>query len=450
MIDKGDRIIVGVSAGADSVCLLYMLLFIQKHIPVDICIVHIEHGIRGKDSIEDAEFVEKLAHDKGIKFRMFSYDVISEAKKRNIGTEEMGRILRYQSFERAAEQVWGSEATYRIAVAHNKNDNAETVLLNLFRGSGLKGMTGIPYKRGNIIRPLIETSRNEIESWLKSHDIAYRTDSTNFETEYTRNKIRLKVLPYVQEEINNQSLDNICHFSDSAREAYEYIEKQIQKAYDKYVLHDDDIFIKDECLNEEMVIIKGVVKCSIEKAAQKSRDITRKHIEDVTALFFRQTGRMLNLSEGIEAKRVYGGIKIYKNKENHKDINTECRYIDIKAAGEYVFMGKKYSVSVENWEKNQFIPEKIYTKWFDYDKIKGALQLRNKKPKDYLQINKEGHNKKLKAYFTDEKIPKEERDDIMLLADGSHIIWIVGYRISEAYKITEDTKKVIKVQLMDE
>lgn len=449
MIENGDKIVVGVSGGADSVCLLNILLYLQDFISFDICVVHIEHGIRGQDSIEDAKYVEKLAADKGVSFKMFSYDVQAEGKKLGLGTEEAGRILRYQSFEKAAKEYFGNE-NFKIAVAHNKNDSVETVLHNLIRGTGLKGVSGIPGQRDNIIRPLLCVERCEIEKWLEKRNIGYRTDCTNFETDYTRNKIRLNILPQIREDINPQVINNISAFADLANEANEYIEEQVEAAYEKYVSLDGyKIIIHNECLSENKVIIKGIIKMSIGYVAKGLKDISRCHIEDTLNLFSKQVGKKMSLLDGIAAKRIYEGVRIEPMKDIRlaKKENDVTKKILIEAAGEYKFNDLDFTITIEKWEKNQLIPEKMYTKWFDYDKIEGVLQLRNRESKDYIQINQAGQRKKLKAYFVDNKIPQEERQNITLLADDSHIIWIVGYRISEAYKVTDSTKRVLKVQV---
>ena len=179
MLKANDRVIVGVSGGADSVCLLFTLMEIRREIPLTLAAVHVEHGIRGEDAKEDARYVQRLCQEYDIPFRKYCYRVAEIARERKQSVEEAGRELRYQAFEEACREYHAN----KIAVAHHMDDDAETVLLNLFRGSGLKGLAGIPAVRGKIIRPLLCVSRQEIEQYLTEHGIAYRTDATNLTEE---------------------------------------------------------------------------------------------------------------------------------------------------------------------------------------------------------------------------------------------------------------------------
>lgn len=442
MLLPNDKVIVGVSGGADSVCLLNILLEVKKTIPITLYVVHIEHGIRGIESEKDAEFVEKMALQYKLVFRRFSYDVATEAKKNGLGTEEMGRIIRYQAFENVRKEF----DCNKIAVAHNKNDNAETMLFNLFRGSGLKGLSGILPVRFNIIRPLLCIERKEIETWLAEHNIAYRTDQTNFEEDYTRNRLRLNVLPYVQKNINKQALAHIDQASRIIYETWEYLEEETDKVYSKCVLRkDENMVIRiPEFIHVSDIIKKNIIRKCLESYQKGLKDITNKHIDCILTLVNNHTGKSIHLPNTLQASRGYNEIIIgFKSKA----LLLEKEEILIQAPGSYLFMGYKFEFSLEQYEKNQIIPENIYTKWFDYDKIGNDLRLRTKEAGDYLVVNSCGGTKKLKSYFIDEKIEKEKRDSIPLLCDNNHIIWAVGYRISEKYKISLDTKKVLKVQV---
>lgn len=442
MLLPEDRVIVGVSGGADSVCLLSILNRIKDIIPITIYVVHVEHGIRGHDSLEDAKFVEKLASDFHLEFRKFSYHVLEESKKTGLGTEEMARILRYQAFQTAQDEFQCN----KIAIAHNKNDNAETLLFNLFRGSGLKGLSGIIPVRNNIIRPLLCLERNEIEEWLQEQEITYRTDQTNFEDEYTRNKIRLNVIPYVQEQINKQAISHVDAASKIIYEAWEYLEEETQKVYNQCVKSiDNESRIKISKLsNVSDILKKNIIRKCIGNNGNSLKDITNVHIDSVFGLLSQQSGRSVDLPNGIKAQRSYdeiviGGIKTTSNQEKES--------VPIKIPGIYLYDGLEIEFSLENNQKNQIIPEKLYTKWLDYDKIGNDLRLRTRETGDYFVVNSCGGTKKLKTYFIDEKIERQKRDRMPLLCDEDHVIWIIGYRISEAYKVNKHTKRILKVQV---
>lgn len=202
MIMPGDFVIAGVSGGADSVCLFFELLAYQKEIPFSMEVVHIEHGIRGQDSLADANYVENLCKEYGVPFHLVSCDIKKMAQESSLTVEEAGRKARYQAFEQAAKKSGRSNC--KIAVAHNLDDQAETILMNLARGSGLRGLGGIRPVRENIIRPLLNTRRSEIEAALRGRQITWRTDETNRQTEYTRNRIRLEILPLLAQGVKDR------------------------------------------------------------------------------------------------------------------------------------------------------------------------------------------------------------------------------------------------------
>jgi tRNA(Ile)-lysidine synthase len=442
MLLPGDRVIIGVSGGADSVCLLHVLLKIRDVIPITIYVIHIEHGIRGLESKKDAEFVEQLALKHKLTYKEFSYDVLDKAKKTGLGTEEMGRILRYQAFYMACKEYNGN----KIAVAHNKNDNVETALLNLFRGSGLKGLSGIPSVRDQIIRPLLCVERREIEEWLALHEIEYRTDQTNLEDDYTRNKLRLNVIPYVQENINKKAVTHIDQATKIIYEAWEYLEEQTDKVYRRCVeKKQEDVIIKmNEILHESDIIKKNIIRKCIGNFNVGLKDITNVHIESILALFDNNAGKSIHLPNTLQVRRSYDKIVFTHHSKKTK---VKVKPISIQVPGSYQFQDYQFEFSLQKYEKNQIIPEKIYTKWIDYDKIGNDLRLKTRETGDYLVINSCGGTKKLKAYLIDEKIEKEKRDSIPLLSDNNHVIWVVGYRISEEYKVDEHTKRVLKVQV---
>lgn len=197
MIEQSDVVVAGVSGGADSVCLLLHLLELKEKLSFTLAAVHVQHGIRGKESLQDAAFVEELCRRYQVQLFRYDYDVPEYAKQHGYSEEEAGRNLRYESFHKALEELGAPEG--KIAVAHNRNDLAETMLWNMIRGSGMRGMAGIPPVRDGIIRPLLHTARVEIENYLKEKGESYCTDATNASLDYTRNRIRNQVLPVLEE-----------------------------------------------------------------------------------------------------------------------------------------------------------------------------------------------------------------------------------------------------------
>ena len=312
MAEKGESVIVGVSGGADSVCLYKILLDLKNYFDIDIIAVHIHHGIRGEEADRDMNFVENMCKNDGVKFRCYKYDVPGYAKTNGLSEEEAGRTLRYKAFDEVAKELISNGRSVKIAVAHNRNDSAETFIHNLCRGSGLKGLAGIPYKNGSIIRPVLCLTREEIEMYLSEHNITHIDDSTNFTEDYTRNKIRHRVLPYLSENINDNSISHICQAADELREIEDYLSEVTNYMYENIVSeHNNCIYINRKALAcEKEIIQKRIVRACIEKAAEKLKDITRKHIEDVIDLCGRQTGRYIMLPYGIIARVQYDNIII--------------------------------------------------------------------------------------------------------------------------------------------
>lgn len=434
IIENGDSVVLGVSGGADSICMLSVLNELKEQLELTLTVVHVNHHIRGKEAERDADFVKMMCDYMGITCVRVDKDIPSMARKTGMSEEEAGRHARYEAFNSVAESVKAN----KIAVAHNLNDNSETVLFNLFRGTGIKGLIGIPCRRDMIIRPLLCCTRQEIESYLNERGLEFCMDSTNKTTEYSRNRIRLELLPYIKENINNKAEYNIVNAAENLGEIYDFINMETEKAYNKYV--SDNIFLQDG-FNVHPALQNQIIRKIIENQAGKLKDITKNHIASVMSLRNMNTSKSVNLPYGLVAKRTYDGIVIKKNQEIYAKKNVCEKIIE----NGHIFECDKLNIVLE---KDTFdrgnIEELVYTKWLDYDKIQG-LTLRNRQEGDYIVIDEKGSRKKLKDYFINEKIPREKRDDILLLADGSHIVWIIGYRISSYYKVSESTSQIIKV-----
>ena len=439
MLTPGDVVITGVSGGADSVCLLLTLLEVQKQYDITIRVVHIEHGIRGGESLADASFVKMLCERKNIPFVLYPFDVPEIAKKSGESLEEAGRRLRYQAFEQEAAAYPGA----KIAVAHNQNDNAETMLHHLVRGSALQGMSGIAPVRGRIIRPLLGVSRSEIEQYLHEKHQPFRTDATNEELIYTRNRVRHEVLP-VLEEINDQAVAHMAQTAELLRQTQEYMKRQADHLMEQYV-HPGTagVMIDQEVHTEEAVLRDLLLYEVLGSLAGSKKDIGMSHVKSICELFDRQVGRKISLPYDLCAVRTYGGIRIAKAEGKRADPeNTQENVTGIHLQDAPAFTCRMLDSANLQGE----IPKNKYTKWLDYDKIKNSLSVRNRRSGDYFWLTEDGKRKKLKQYFVDEKIPQQQRDQIPLVADGSHIVLVVGYRMSAGYKVTEHTKRILEIQ----
>ena len=434
----GDRVIVALSGGADSVCLLVVLNELREALGLELKAVHVHHGLRGKEADRDRDYSRELSERLGVAFAWVQVDAALYAREHGMSVEEAGRHLRYQIFEKERLDFSGT----KIAVAHHKDDQAETILYNLFRGTGLKGLGGIRPLRDRIVRPLLCVGREEILAYLEEKRISYCEDSTNAQTDYVRNRIRSRLLPEIREQINRRAGENILHAGEMAAQADAYLEKQaegILKAWGAGETHEAGAMAAcgvdaKALLAEDDIIRNYVIRRMIRSVNESMKDITMIHVESAAALLFGSDRRQVDLPCGLIAVRRTGELWIKRKKQEElvdKERNFPLPELDYKTF---------------SYKKGQEIPKNGYTKWFDYDKIKCALSVRYRETGDYMTLAG-GGRKTLKSYLIDSKVPKEERGKIPLVTEGSHVLWVIGYRISEYYKITDDTHTVIQIQL---
>lgn len=283
LIEEGDRIVMAVSGGPDSIAMLDILIKIRDKLNFTLCVAHVNHMIR-EEAEEDKKFVENYCKKNNIDFYSKSIDVQKLANNNKIGTEEAGRLVRYEFFDEVLEKTNSN----KIAIAHNKNDRAETIIMNTLRGSGISGLKGIEAVRGKYIRPLIECERSEIETYCKRENINPRIDKTNFDNTYTRNKIRNVVIPYIQKEFNPNIINTLERLSQLVCEEEEYIEKQIIKTYMDLLIEEDvpnQIILDLKAFNNQEKVIKSrVLIYTINKLFNTSKGIEKIHIEDVIRL----------------------------------------------------------------------------------------------------------------------------------------------------------------------
>ncbi len=458
MITAEDRVIAGVSGGADSVCLFFVLLELSREMGFEFsAVVHVNHGLRGESSDSDEQFVSELCGKYHIPLEIFNVDLESIAKKRKQSLEEAGRIVRREAFE-ATRKKYGAD---KIALAHHQNDNAETLLWNLCRGAGPKGMGGIRPVNGVFIRPLLCMSRKEIEEFLLARNQGYCNDETNDETVYTRNKMRHLVIPVLEEQVNARAVQHINEAACRMWEVEEYMEDRTREAYEACAECGEGICLifKERLEAFPPVIRKRVVRKSLEEVSGQLKDLGQVHVESVAELLKKQPGRSLNLPYGIKAKRVYEGVRLERCGRAETEVlqnGQEISGIQLQIPGDThvpeaniiircTVFPKKDGIS----EKD--IPQKGYTKWFDYDIItKSAICIRTRKAGDTIAIDKDGHRKKIKSWFVNEKIPAEERDKILMIAEEDRILWILGYRMGSDYQISGNTRQILQIKVMEE
>ena len=318
LINDGDRVILGVSGGPDSIAMLNILNDIKNdknlHMNFDIIVAHVNHMIR-EEAIDDQRFVENFCKKIGVSFYAKSIDVQKIANNKKIGTEEAGRNARYEFFDEILEK----ENANKIAIAHNKNDKIETIIMNMLRGSGIAGLKGIePIKNNKYIRPLIECERFEIEEYCKQNNIEPRIDRTNFENVYTRNKVRNIVIPYIKQEFNPNIIQTMDRLSDLVKEEDEYLEKLVETKYNDYVEKEDKVQIimnLKDFNTEEKVIKSRLLLYTISRLLGTTKGIEKIHIEDIIKLCEKNIGNKY-LTPNKNIKILVKNQKIYFINQN--------------------------------------------------------------------------------------------------------------------------------------
>ena len=300
MVTAGERVLLGLSGGADSVCLFHLLRELQEPLGFSLLAVHVNHNLRGAEAGRDAAFAENLCREYDVPFYLYSCPVEKIAKEKHLSTEEAGRAARQEVFAACAKE----QRAVKIALAHHQDDVAETMLHHLARGTSLAGLASLRPVRGNVIRPLLCVGRKEIRQELESRKCSWCEDSTNAEDAYTRNGIRHHVLPYLTEEVNPRAAAHMAQTSLDLLETEEYLEQQTDQLMERYASAEKNaVVLRDAVSSEAPLLQRYVIRRVLEQLAGKRKDLTREHLESVRELFEKQVGKSVCLPYGITAVR---------------------------------------------------------------------------------------------------------------------------------------------------
>lgn len=422
LVENGDRIVVGFSGGPDSVFLVEMLLKLREKIDFDIVLVHINHLLRGEEAQRDEDFSINYGKSKGLKVFARKINITSLGKEKGLSLEEAGREARYSFYKEVLEK----SNSNKIALAHNKDDQIETFMFRLTRGTGLSGLEGIATKRDRYIRPISEIYKSEIVNYLDENNISYCIDSTNLENEFTRNSIRIDLIPFIEKRYNPKFKDKIFSLIEEIRDINIFIEKEIEQ------------FSYDETINIESILkfpksIRGKI---LSKYLYKyGLEVNRKKISLIESILEKGGSQEISLDSQYILKKEYNILKIQKInliKNNIEEVTftipNKIKYGDYIIEAEYVERGEQ--------NKNCF-----YTNL----KLGDTLIVRGRKDRDKIIPTGMKGEKKLKEIFINEKIGKEKRDSIPLIVHNDNIVWIAGVRGNEKYNSTE--KRCIKLSV---
>ena len=449
LLVEGDRVLVACSGGPDSLALLYVLCHLQSDYHFYLAAAHVDHMFRGRESAEDAAFVRKTCTQLGIKCYQTAINVPEYIKKTGRSTEDAARILRYAFLRQTAR----SEGLNKIATGHNRDDQAETVLLNLLRGAGGAGLAGMQAVTKDIIRPLLNTTRQEIEEYCKVNHLKPRFDSTNAHTDYTRNRIRLELLPILQE-YNANIKDALYRTAMLVGDEHDFIRQYVLKLTHSGVVFERDGITTFDCKRlqqEHPAVQRELLRTIIEKKRGDLKGITFWHVEQlVKMLLHRTVGSKLVLPGGLVAKKGYGTLELGSAVFTaSSSVTIPNPGIAIAIPGTTTIPELGIRVIAKVWETKPFNVDSC-SAVFDLDTLQLPVYVRTRLAGDrFCPCGMQGH-KKLKDFFIDVKILQEKRDNVPIFTDKLDIIWVGRYRRAQHGKVSTSTKQFLQLTIIEQ
>ena len=461
LTEKGEHIVIGLSGGPDSVCLFHILYRLREELDIRLHAVHINHGLRPGAADEDQRYAERLCAEHQVPCHSFSFDVNRIAKEKGLSGEDAGRLVRYESFFDVAGRIAAETGCrVKIAVAQNMNDQAETVLMRILRGTGTDGLCGIEYLRtekdkGIIIRPLLDVSREAIETYCRENQLEPQIDQTNLEPIYTRNKIRLELLPYLSEQYNPNIIAALNRLSKIAKEDKSYFGQRVDELIALHAVFRGQgrAGFPYSVLAAEPPAIRHRVIMRIFDHIGLEKDITAAHLEQADRLLKEgETSSAADFVSGYVMEISYDTVEFYKKEEKRRfdfeyilnldggtDISELNARIGVKILTRHDFENLGWKEHRSGNERN------LYR--LSYDKIAESgcdPVLRTRRPGDYIVPLGMTGRKKLQDFFVDAKIDRVERDTIPVIVDSAgRIVWVAGHALSDEFKVTDTTRDVV-------
>lgn len=437
MLKGGERVLVGLSGGPDSVSLLHVLSELREEWRLSLYALYVDHGLRPEKTPYEIDFCADLTERLNVPFSVKRVDVMEFSEKENLSIQEAARHLRYLAFEEHAFQI---EAD-RIATGHNADDQAETLVMRLLRGSGPKGLSGIPPVRGMFIRPLIMVERNEIENYLDEEGIRFVIDTSNLKQDYLRNRLRHEVMPLLKK-YNPNLTGTLCRTATIFREENAYMEIAVTKSLMRLISRKTrdkiELFISP-LEHMEKVILRRTLIRAIEET-RGLRGIGLEHIEEIISL----------IKTGSSGSRIYlpGGIRVIKDYSTLVITSAPPRKLGehvLQVPGETVLKEAGLVLISSVNDDSTGTGDGKTEAAFDFDMLRLPLRVRSRQAGDFFYPAGFGKRKKLQDYFVNEKVPRDLRDTVPLLLSGEDIIWVVGYRMDDRYRIKSSSARALRI-----
>ncbi len=448
MLQEGDTVIVGVSGGVDSVVLLHVLMALRDEYDLSLVVVHMDHGIRGEESRREAGFVRDLARGMGLPFETAVADVPALARRKHISLQEAAREARYGFYEEARKKHTGQ----KVATGQTADDQAETILMRVIRGAGLRGLKGIPPFRGRgYIRPLIETSREEVEKYADKEGLSFTIDSSNIKDIYLRNRVRHDLIPHLEREYNPNIRVGLARMASILSREDDYLDRKAEEALASLIKGTNEelsLHIPSLKAFHEAIWFRVLQKMLAIVLGGDLRTIKTVHLDGVFRLLTnRAPNKVLCLPQGIYAEKHYTELFIRRGRP---PVVFPFEYIvDVPGVTILEGLGKKLVTRIERVKRGAPMERDSKVVYLDDDRLVRPLTLRSFEEGDlFIPLGMKGR-KKLKDFFIDSKVPKALRRRVPLLISGGTIAWVVGYRINECFKLREGSKRALRAEYLD-
>jgi len=440
MLKGGERVLVGLSGGPDSVCLLAVLKRIKDDYNLAIHAVYVNHNLRPEEIPAEIACCREICNEMKVDFSVRSVDVKGYVKEHGINKQEAARDLRYKAFYEAAMELRAD----KIALAHNADDQAETIFMRLIRGAGASGLAGIPAKRGPIIRPLLEIERRDIEDFLERENLRCVIDSSNLQADYFRNKFRLMIMPELKK-MNPSLIQSVSRTVSILQEEERYLGIIVTKTLMKMISRKTGTRIElflTPMGSMDIVILRRVLRRALDET-EGLRGISFIHIEEIIRL----------VKEGMSGDRIYlpRGIRVIKDYSLLVITSEEPRKIasyEINVPGEVAIVGSGVVIRTSFEAEGEDFGDGKSSVLLDADDMNFPLKIRPRKQGDCFFPYGFGKRKKLQDFFVDEKVPRDERDNIPLVFSGDDIIWVSGYRADDRFRVSGSTKKFLRLVIV--
>ena len=445
IIEKGDKILIACSGGPDSLALLHIFSRLCAEYNISIFAAHVDHMFRGVESAKEAAFVVDFCQQRGIPCYHTAIDVPKVIKETSLSGQDASRVVRYQYLRKVARDIGGA----KIATGHHRDDQAETVLINLLRGAGSVGIRGIQPINGDLIRPLLTVTRREIMEYCKEYQLEPRFDSSNLKTTYLRNRIRINLLPELEKQYNMSIKDALCRTATIVGDEHEFIRDTATEMYSKVVVErDEHLFIHRKKMEFiHIAVQREIFRMTIEKKQGCLTGISFHHVETLVELLATgQVGKIIQLPEGLMAWKTYDGLCLGIKEV---DLGHKVTY----RGQEIVVPGRTVIPELGIMLISELVDKSVQRSQpdiglFDYLALAMPLSVRIRRSGDKFQPISFHGNKKLKEFLIDKKVPREKRDYMPIICDCDHIVWVGGCCQSEIGKVTEQTTQILQIKII--